>query len=197
MFDDFSCSDVYDFCINVNVKGAIVKMWTDVAAINNHDLEYISYQWYYAKLDSTAQAPRPLEIVEGATKQYYYDYIGGEDLYGWYRAKLQRTDSTWVYTCDQFFDERTDSLELIAYPTPAPVGQPVTLKAMGIMLEKLVGSTLTITKESGLKMEEYTFTEGQRSVEVNLSSGLYIATLVTGNADDKGVRTANVKFVVF
>ena len=197
LFDDFSCSDVYDFCINVNVKGAIVKMWTDVAAINNHDLEYISYQWYYAKLDSTAQAPRPLEIVEGATKQYYYDYIGGEDLYGWYRAKLQRTDSTWVYTCDQFFDERTDSLELIAYPTPAPVGQPVTLKAMGIMLEKLVGSTLTITKESGLKMEEYTFTEGQRSVEVNLSSGLYIATLVTGNADDKGVRTANVKFVVF
>jgi len=196
LFDDFSCSDVYDFCINVNVKGAIVKMWTDVVAINNHDLEYISYQWYYGKLDSTAQAPRPLEIVEGATKQYYYDYVGGEDLYGWYRAKLQRTDSTWVYTCDQYFDERTDSLELIAYPTPAPVGQPVTIKAMGIMLEKLVGSTLTITKESGLKMEEHTFIEGQRSVEVKLTSGLYIATLVTGEADDR-VRTANVKFIVF
>ncbi len=183
LFDDFTSSEVYDFYIRVNYKGAIVSMWTDVVAINNFNEEFIGYQWYKDDVE-----------IEGATKQYYSD---GEDLYACYRAKLQlASDSSWIYTCEECFDLRSDSLELIAYPTPAPVGQPVTIKAMGILLEKLVGSTLTITKESGLKVDEFTLAEGQRSVDVTLTSGMYIATLVTGDADDR-VRTANVKFIVF
>ncbi len=183
LFDDYSSSEVYDFYIRVNYKGAIVSMWTDVVAINNFNEEFIGYQWFKDDVE-----------IEGATKQYYSD---GEDLNACYRVKLQlASDSSWIYTCEECFDLRSDSLELIAYPTPAPVGQPVTIKAMGIILEKLVGSTLTITKESGLKVEEFTLAEGQRSVDVNLTSGMYIATLVTGDADDR-VRTANVKFIVF
>lgn len=182
LFDDFSSSEVYDFCIRVNLKGAIVSMWTDVIAINNFKQEYFGYQWY-----------RDDQLLPGATKQYYSD---GEDLYGWYRAKVQLADSSWVFTCEEFFDLRTDSLELIAYPTPAPVGQPVTIKAMGILLEKLVGSRLTITNVQGVTIKEFTLEQDQRSVDVELSAGLYIATLVTGDADDRA-RTANVKFTVF
>ena len=182
LFDDFSSSEVYDFCIRVNLKGAIVSMWTDVIAINNFKQEYFGYQWY-----------RDDQLLPGATKQYYSD---GEDLNGWYRAKVQLADSSWVFTCEEFFDLRTDSLELIAYPTPAPVGQPVTIKAMGILLEKLVGSRLTITNVQGVTIKEFTLEQNQRSVDVELSAGLYIATLVTGDADDRA-RTANVKFTVF
>lgn len=182
LFDDFSSSEVYDFCIRVNLKGAIVSMWTDVIAINNFKQEYFGYQWY-----------KDDQLLPGATKQYYSD---GEDLNGWYRAKVQLADSSWVFTCEEFFDLRTDSLELIAYPTPAPVGQPVTIKAMGILLEKLVGSRLTITNVQGVTIKEFTLEQNQRSVDVELSAGLYIATLVTGDADDRA-RTANVKFTVF
>ena len=182
LFDDFSSSEVYDFCIRVNLKGAIVSMWTDVIAINNFKQEYFGYQWY-----------RDDQLLPGATKQYYSD---GEDLNDWYRAKVQLADSSWVFTCEEFFDLRTDSLELIAYPTPAPVGQPVTIKAMGILLEKLVGSRLTITNVQGVTIKEFTLEQNQRSVDVELSAGLYIATLVTGDADDRA-RTANVKFTVF
>lgn len=182
LFDDFSSSEVYDFCIRVNLKGAIVSMWTDVIAINNFKQEYFGYQWY-----------RDDQLLPGATKQYYSD---GEDLNGWYRAKVQLADSSWVFTCEEFYDLRTDSLELIAYPTPAPVGQPVTIKAMGILLEKLVGSRLTITNVQGVTIKEFTLEQNQRSVDVELSAGLYIATLVTGDADDRA-RTANVKFTVF
>lgn len=182
LFDDFSSSEVYDFCIRVNLKGAIVSMWTDVIAINNFKQEYFGYQWY-----------RDDQLLPGATKQYYSD---GEDLNGWYRAKVQLADSSWVFTCEEFYDLRTDSLELIAYPTPAPVGQPVTIKAMGILLEKLVGSRLTITNVQGVTIKELTLEQNQRSVDVELSAGLYIATLVTGDADDRA-RTANVKFTVF
>ncbi len=182
LFDDFSSSEVYDFCIRVNLKGAIVSMWTDVIAINNFKQEYFGYQWY-----------RDDQLLPGATKQYYSD---GEDLNGWYRAKVQLADSSWVFTCEEYYDLRTDSLELIAYPTPAPVGQPVTIKAMGILLEKLVGSRLTITNVQGVTIKEFTLEQNQRSVDVELSAGLYIATLVTGDADDRA-RTANVKFTVF
>lgn len=182
LFDDFSSSEVSDFCIRVNLKGAIVSMWTDVIAINNFKQEYFGYQWY-----------RDDQLLPGATKQYYSD---GEDLNGWYRAKVQLADSSWVFTCEEFYDLRTDSLELIAYPTPAPVGQPVTIKAMGILLEKLVGSRLTITNVQGVTIKEFTLEQNQRSVDVELSAGLYIATLVTGDADDRA-RTANVKFTVF
>lgn len=182
LFDDFSSSEVYDFCIRVNLKGAIVSMWTDVIAINNFKQEYFGYQWY-----------KDDQLLPGATKQYYSD---GEDLNGWYRAKVQLADSSWVFTCEEFFDLRTDSLELIAYPTPAPVGQPVTIKTMGILLEKLVGSRLTITNVQGVTIKEFTLEQNQRSVDVELSAGLYIATLVTGDADDRA-RTANVKFTVF
>ena len=183
LFDDFSSSEVYDFCIRVNYKDAIVSMWTDVVAINNYESKFIGYQWY-----------KDDELIPGATKQYYSD---GEDLNACYRARVQLADSSWIFTCEACFDLRTDSLELIAYPTPAPVGQPVTIKAMGILLEKLAGSRITITKEQGLTVKEFTLAEGERSVDVELSAGLYIATLITGDADDRGPRTANVKFIVF
>ena len=189
MFDDYSSSKVYHYHLFVAVKGEVVSLWTDVVAIDNHEEKYIGYQWYINRDQSSDN----YELIPGATKQYYSD---GEDLNACYRAKLQLADSSWVYTCETCFDLRSDSLELIAYPTPAPVGQPVTIKAMGILLEKLVGSTLTITKESGLKVDEFKLAEGQRSVDVTLTSGMYIATLVTGDADDR-VRTANVKFIVF
>jgi len=183
LFDDFSSSEVYDFCIRVNYKDAIVSMWTDVVAINNNEGKFFGYQWY-----------KDDELIPGATKQYYSD---GEDLNACYRARVQLADSSWIFTCEECFDLRTDSLELIAYPTPAPVGQPVTIKAMGILLEKLAGSRITITKEQGLTVKEFTLPEGERSVDVELSAGLYIATLITGEADDRGPRTANVKFIVF
>ena len=182
LFDDFSSSEIYQFCINVNIKGVVVSMWTDVVAINNYDGNYIGYQWY--KDD--------VEII-GADKQYYSD---GEDLNGCYRTKLQLADSTWVFTCEQCFDLRSDSLELIAYPTPAPVGQPVTIKATGILIEKLIGSRLTITNVQGLTVHTVE-SMTRREEEVSLPAGLYIATIVTGSADDKGPRTANVKFTVF
>ena len=67
---------------------------------------------------------------------------------------------------------------------------------MGILLEKLVGSRLTITNVQGVTIKEFTLEQNQRSVDVELSAGLYIATLVTGDADDRA-RTANVKFTVF
>ena len=182
LFDDFSSSEIYRFCINVNLKGYLVSMWTDVVAINNFDEKYIGYKWYKDDVE-----------IPGADKQYYSD---GEDLNGCYRAKVQlASDSTWVFTCEECFDLRSDSLELIAYPTPAPVGQPVTIKAMGILLEKLIGSRLTITNVQGLTVhtnESMT----RREEEVSLPAGLYIATLVTGDNDDR-TRTATVKFTVF
>ena len=182
LFDDFSSSEIYRFCINVNLKGYLVSMWTDVVAINNFDEKYIGYQWYKDDVE-----------IPGADKQYYSD---GEDLNGCYRAKVQlASDSTWVFTCEECFDLRSDSLELIAYPTPAPVGQPVTIKAMGILLEKLIGSRLTITNVQGLTVhtnESMT----RREEEVSLPAGLYIATLVTGDNDDR-TRTATVKFTIF
>ncbi|MBR0310328.1 MAG: IgGFc-binding protein [Paludibacteraceae bacterium] len=181
LFDDFSSSEVYDFCIRVNLRGAIVSMWTDVIAINNFKQEYFGYQWY-----------KDDQLIPGATKQYYSD---GEDLYGSYRALVQLADSSWVFTCEEFFDLRTDSLELIAYPTPAPVGQPVTIKAMGILLEKLIGSRLTITNVQGLPVHTVE-SMTKRDEEVSLPAGLYIATIVTGENDDR-TRTANVKFTVF
>jgi hypothetical protein len=48
----------------------------------------------------------------------------------------------------------------------------------------------------GVTIKEFTLEQNQRSVDVELSAGLYIATLVTGDADDRA-RTANVKFTVF
>ncbi|MBQ7531042.1 MAG: IgGFc-binding protein [Paludibacteraceae bacterium] len=182
LFDDFSSSEIYNFCITVNIKGYLVSMWTDVVAINNFEEKYIGYKWYKDDVE-----------IPGAEKQYYSD---GEDLNGCYRAKVQlAADSSWVFTCEECFDLRTDSLELIAYPTPAPVGQPVTIKAMGILLEKLIGSRLTITNVQGLTVHTVE-SMTRREEEVNLPAGLYIATLVTGDNDDR-TRTATVKFTVF
>ena len=182
LFDDFSSSEIYQFCIRVNLKGYLVSMWTDVVAINNFEEKYIGYQWYKDDVE-----------ISGANKQYYSD---GEDLNACYRAKVQlAADSSWVFTCEECFDLRTDSLELIAYPTPAPVGQPVTIKAMGILLEKLIGSHLTITNVQGLPVHTVE-SMTRREEEVGLPAGLYIATIVTGENDDR-VRTASVKFTVF
>ena len=182
LFDDFSSSEIYQFCIRVNLKGYLVSMWTDVVAINNFEEKYIGYQWYKDDVE-----------IPGADKQYYSD---GEDLNACYRAKVQlAADSSWVFTCEECFDLRTDSLELIAYPTPAPVGQPVTIKAMGILLEKLIGSRLTITNVQGLPVHTVE-SMTRREEEVGLPAGLYIATIVTGENDDR-VRTASVKFTVF
>lgn len=182
LFDDFSSSEIYQFCIRVNLKGYLVSMWTDVVAINNFEEKYIGYQWYKDDVE-----------ISGADKQYYSD---GEDLNACYRAKVQlAADSSWVFTCEECFDLRTDSLELIAYPTPAPVGQPVTIKAMGILLEKLIGSRLTITNVQGLPVHTVE-SMTRREEEVGLPAGLYIATIVTGENDDR-VRTASVKFTVF
>ena len=182
LFDDFSSSEIYQFCIRVNLKGYLVSMWTDVVAINNFEEKYIGYQWYKDDVE-----------ISGADKQYYSD---GEDLNACYRAKVQlAADSSWVFTCEECFDLRTDSLELIVYPTPAPVGQPVTIKAMGILLEKLIGSRLTITNVQGLPVHTVE-SMTRREEEVGLPAGLYIATIVTGENDDR-VRTASVKFTVF
>lgn len=182
LFDDFSSSEIYQFCIRVNLKGYLVSMWTDVVAINNFEEKYIGYQWYKDDVE-----------IPGADKQYYSD---GEDLNACYRAKVQlAADSSWVFTCEECFDLRTDSLELIAYPTPAPIGQPVTIKAMGILLEKLIGSRLTITNVQGLPVHTIE-SMTRREEEVSLPAGLYIATIVTGENDDR-VRTASVKFTVF
>ena len=178
LFDDFSSSEYYIFAIAVNIHGAIVNLWTDVVAINNVDTAYSEYQWYINDVE-----------IQGATKQYYSD---GEDLYGFYRAKIKLTDSTWVYTCEQYFDLRTDSLELVAYPTPAPMNQPVTIKALGILIEKLQGSVLTITKVDGTTVHTNTNMTQRTEVLNNLHAGLYIATI---NVPDG--RTAFVKFTIY
>lgn len=184
MFDDYSSSKVYHYHLFVAVKGEVVSLWTDVVAIDNHEEKYIGYQWYINRDQSSDN----YELIPGATKQYYSD---GEDLNACYRAKLQLADSSWVYTCETCFDLRTDSLELIAYPTPAPVGQPVTIKAMGILIEKLIGSQLTITNVQGLSVHSNN-SMTRREEEVNLPAGLYIAVINTPDG-----RTANVKFTVF
>lgn len=188
LFDDFSSSEEYHFCLTVGVKGVLVTMWTDVIAVNNYSRDYIGYQWY-----------RDGVAIEGATKQYFSD---GEDVYGCYRARLQLADSSFIYTCEECFDLRSDSLSLIAYPTPAPVGQPVTLKAIGILIEHLQGASLTVTNVQGLTVHNNP-SMTQRTEEVSLSAGLYIATLVTDPNNDRDndgnprTRTVAVKFTVF
>ena len=180
LFDGYSKSKIYKICIYVSVHGVIVPMWTDVVAINNIKDEYIGYQWF----------KDGVELGDKGTKQYYSD---GEDLEGFYRARLQLAkDSSWVYTCEEEFHLATDSLELIAYPTPAPVTEPVTIMARGILLEKLKGSTLTIYDARSNKIEQRTMQ--QRTEQFTLPAGLYIATLVTAEAEP---RSATVKFTVF
>ena len=194
---------------NMYFPGLSAAMYTQISDVEGETNGILTYDRKVCKFDEAALTAKhdrlicesknlkkvtdAIDYIKG--KQYDVMFYG-EDLNGWYRAKVQLADSSWVFTCEEFFDLRTDSLELIAYPTPAPVGQPVTIKAMGILLEKLVGSRLTITNVQGVTIKEFTLEQNQRSVDVELSAGLYIATLVTGDADDRA-RTANVKFTVF
>ena len=182
LFDEFSSSEVYLFCIDVSISGVVVSMWTDVVAVNNIKEEYKGYQWFIN--DS---------IVPGATKQYYSD---GADLYGWYRAKLQLEDNSWAYTCEKYFDLQSDLFEVIAYPTPAPQGQPVTLKALHIRTEDLLGANLQISNAQGMIVHSNTNMQ-QREEVVSLPQGLYIVTITTNNPKWSEQKTANVKFTVY
>ena len=178
--DDYSGSDIYDICINVNVKGKLVSMWTDVVAMNNYDNEYIGYQWYKNDI-----------LITDATDQYYSD---GEDLDGFYRAMVQlASDSSWVYTCEEEFHLSSDSLYLLVYPTPAPSTVPVTIKALGILMPKLMGARLTITNAHG-NVVHTNNSMTQREEVVTLPAGFYIVNVTTTEAEP---RTATAKFTVF
>jgi len=180
LYDDFSSSEVYQIEIYVSVKGVLVTMWHDVVAVNNSKEEYVDYQWFIEDQE-----------VSGATKQYYSD---GEELNACYRARLQlASDSSWIYTCLECFDLTTDSLQLIVYPTPAPVGLPVTIKAQGILMQNLIGSSLTVYDAHGNMVHQNT-NMTQRTEVVTLPSGLYIVTLITAEAEP---RSATAKFTVF
>jgi len=131
--------------------------------------------------------------VPGATKQYYSD---GSDLYGSYRAKLQLEDNSWAYTCEKFFDLQSDQFEILAYPTPAPQGQPVTLRALHIRTEDLMGANLQIANAQGMVVHTNTNMQ-QREEVVTLPQGLYIVTVTTNNPKWTEQKTANVKFTVY
>lgn len=195
--DEYSCSKPKRLEIKVSIDGVLVSMWTDVVAINNYEEEFVGYQWYSRPYMSDEKP----EIIEGATKQYYSD---GDDLYACYRARLQFANDKWAYTCEECFNMTNDSIvELIAYPTPAPRGMPVTIKALRIPIEKLAGSRISITNVQGLSVRDISMKDGERSVEVNtkdnpLSAGVYIATLIPGETIDLGKKDPpTVKFIVF
>ena len=185
MFDDWFHSEEYDVVIYVSLGRKIVTLWNDVVAINNVDNEFIGYQWFVDDV-----------LVQGATKQYYSN---GEELHAWYRARVQLADdSTWVYTCNQYIDMTTDSLRLIVYPTPAPTGVPVTIKAQGILLENLQGAQLYVHDALG-NVVHSNLNMTQRTEVVTLPAGMYIVTLTTDKTNDveKGPRTETAKFTVY
>lgn len=185
MFDDRFHSEEYDVVIYVSLGRKIVTLWNDVVAINNVENEFIGYQWFVDDV-----------LVQGATKQYYSN---GEELHAWYRARVQLADdSTWVYTCNQYIDMTTDSLRLIVYPTPAPTGVPVTIKAQGILLENLQGAQLYVHDALG-NVVHSNLNMTQRTEVVTLPAGMYIVTLTTDKTNDaeKGPRTETAKFTVF
>lgn len=197
-YGHLSQSDEYPFYISVNIKNAIVSMWKDVVAIDNHEDKYSDYQWY--KNDQPADT-----TFMDTNKQYYSDH---EVLDACYRAKLlvavDDTTTTWMFTCDTCFHLLPDSVALIAYPTPVPSGIEITLEVLGISTEELAGSSIRITTIPGVPVQDIPIEAGERRVATNvndrrLSAGIYVATLIPGDkvnlSNNKDMP--NVKFIVF
>jgi hypothetical protein len=89
-------------------------------------------------------------------------------------------------------------LRLIVYPTPAPTGVPVTIKAQGILLENLQGAQLYVHDALG-NVVHSNLNMTQRTEVVTLPAGMYIVTLTTDKTNDaeKGPRTETAKFTVY
>ena len=86
--------------LTVGDDHAMYSKWEDVLFIDNHDLQYIAYQWF-----------KNGALLEGETQQRYYNPNGLKGTNDTYYCRMKTMDNHIFITCTYRFDEVPRSAE--------------------------------------------------------------------------------------
>lgn len=164
-------SVAYPFSFTIKVStDYLVPKFDDVILVDNSSKRFTSYQWY----------KNGAEII-GANNQFYCDANG---LFGKYMARLTTSDVTQFYTCNkEIYTALRSASAITVYPSPVKVNQACVVDFNNYTVADLVGSSLTIYDEKGMKVYQTKHLEIQNSITFANKSGVYILHVELSNGN--------------
>lgn len=160
-YNDFGCEAERSVNLGACLRNMIFQRWNDVLSLKNKDyrearykdLEFLSYQWY-----------RDGELLEGATRSYYYQ-PGGLTVGAEYACLVSMSDGSQEITCS-FVPEGAAAAPSVT-PTLVSGGETVCIEVPEACSFACYNST-------GQKMMSSPLTAGQNYVQMSLNRGVYV-----------------------
>ena len=160
--------------VKINVSNdRILKLFSDLLAIDNHDDLFTDFQWYKNGVE-----------IDGATQQYYQSE---DNISGNYSAYVTTTSGEHLKVCYVNFsdDGLSKSLKrsVNAYPNPARAGEEVTLELLNFDETEYEGCVIKIVNNAGAVVA--TINNCDRINTVSLPSGTYTGYVIRSGVNDK------------
>jgi len=166
-YNDFGCELTDTVNVGGCLRNIVYQRWDDVISLKNKDYnggyEFVSFQWY-----------KDGEIIEGATKSYYYQ-PGGLTIDAAYTCQVVLTDGAHYETCP-FYPEASAQRAPSVTPTYLNSGDMVTITVPE-------NCTCVLYNTMGLRMASAQLTEGDNYLHMPLQSGVYVLNIHSTDMD--------------
>jgi hypothetical protein len=141
----------------------VEEKWDDVLAVDNHNDEFVAYQWY--------KDGEPIKL--DGNSQYYTDLNG---LNGYYHVVAAYANGTTMQSCPVFY-QSNKNYTIKLYPNPGEVGQTINIELQGnegdyqIEIFDAIGRKIHNQKGKGPKA----------TIKANMIMGTYVVRVSTDN----------------
>jgi hypothetical protein len=163
-------SPLYDFEVTINLSNALlVTKFGDIILCDNSSKLFTKYQWY-----------KNNQLIQGATKQYYFDENG---LSGEYYVKVSFADGKEMQTCPKSLN-LSKIKKINTFPNPCKEKNSFTVQSTGFSDAEIKGAKLTILNVSGKEIDSLIIDSNEQIVDIDLQEGMYLGKLTTNNNRD-------------
>ncbi len=165
---EYNASDNKGFEFEVYYPADVIEhMFADVVYVNNGSDDFVGYQWI-----------KDNKEIEDANYQFYSDL---PYLKGYYATWLTLWDGRRYRTCNVWIDnstyQKSARREVRCYPSPAVMGEPVSLEFVGFDEQECAEFTVYIYNQRG--MLATTINNPMKMNRINLPEGDYVGVAVS------------------